>query len=443
MKVLYDVTKIGEDHLASGFPTGISRVVENLAVSLADSSRCDLKVCSTSHAALYSYAKYRRAKPKLKRISALQWNSVSQRMGRRIMSRFDRLNREIEGVNNSAESAQPLSNHTFKRLQKKIRRRLLIHAVQSLDSQAAPLNRKDLAHVDIFHSPARPLPESTQSLKHLSRVLTIYDLIPFVYPRFFTPDIMQVIEGIVDSLRPDDWVCAISHSTKDDLCNYRKFDPAQVFVTPLAADPDVFYRCQDKDVIHIARQKYGIPEGPYILSVCTLEPRKNIDHVIRCFVHLANEQNVPDLNLVLVGVKGWLFDKIFEELKFHDALRKRIVITGYAADEDLAAIYSGALAFAYPSFYEGFGLPPLEAMQCGIPVITSNTSSLPEVVDDAGIMLDPTDVDGMCQALWEIYRKPEWRQELSARSLHRASQFSWGRCANDTIDVYQKAVAAR
>ena len=168
-----------------------------------------------------------------------------------------------------------------------------------------------------------------------------------------------------------------------------------------------------------------------------MEPRKNIDHTVRCFARIVKEQHISDLNLVLVGTKGWDFDKIFTEMMKHNSVRDRVIVTGYVADEDLAAIYSGAQMFVYPSLYEGFGLPPLEAMQCGVPVITSNTSSLPEVVGEAGIMVNPQDSDVLCQAMTDIYRKPALRNELATRALARAKQFSWASCAQQTVRAYE------
>ena len=116
-------------------------------------------------------------------------------------------------------------------------------------------------------------------------------------------------------------------------------------------------------------------------------------------------------------------------------------MTGYVPDKDLAPLYSGAMMFVYPSFYEGFGLPPLEAMQCGVPVITSNTSSLPEVVGEAGMMVDPQDADELCQAMLKIYNSAEVRQKMSVDSLAQAQKFSWKRCAEQTIDTYKAAKA--
>jgi glycosyltransferase involved in cell wall biosynthesis len=144
--------------------------------------------------------------------------------------------------------------------------------------------------------------------------------------------------------------------------------------------------------------------------------------------------------MVLVGTKGWMFDKIFNELDASADIRDRIIITGFVHDSDLAAIYSDAAMFVYPSFYEGFGLPPLEAMKCGVPVISSNTSSLPEVVGDAGIMVAPTDLTALTQAMLSVYNDNALQQQMRAKSLERAAKFSWERCAHETVTAYKRSI---
>ncbi len=130
---------------------------------------------------------------------------------------------------------------------------------------------------------------------------------------------------------------------------------------------------------------------------------------------------------------------IFQTVQSNSLLKNHVIFAGYIPDHDLSAIYSGALAFVYPSLYEGFGLPPLEAMQCGTPVITSNTSSLPEVVGDAGLMINPTNRDDLCQAMLNLINNSKLRNQLSQKGIDRATQFSWSKCATETIKVYETA----
>jgi glycosyltransferase involved in cell wall biosynthesis len=300
-----------------------------------------------------------------------------------------------------------------------------------------------LDDADIYHSPVFAIPQEVRKSNVKQVFITSYDIIALLYPQYFEKDTIDMVKSIVNSITRDTWVLCISEATRNDLLNYLKdkIDPKKTVVTELAASEN-FYRSLNKDHNKQIRIKYNIPECPYILSLCTLEPRKNIESVIKGFVRIVQQENIPDLNLVLGGAKGWLFDKIFDELEASSTIKERIIVTGYLADDDLASVYSDALAFVYPSFYEGFGLPPLEAMQCGTPVITSNTSSLPEVVGDAGIMVEPTDLDALCQAMLTIYKNSSVREQMVQKSLERASKFSWERCAGETLKAYKTSLSA-
>jgi glycosyltransferase involved in cell wall biosynthesis len=295
---------------------------------------------------------------------------------------------------------------------------------------------------DIYHTPFRPLYADPQGIRASQRFLTVYDLIMIRYPHFY-PTITRkfnIVRRAIESLTPNDWTLCISNSTKKDLCEYRPdLDPDRIVVTHLAAS-STFRPCPESTIIAKVRQKYRIPEGQYILSLGTLEPRKNLPRLMRSFADLVQQERISDLSLVLVGEKGWQYDDIFKELKSTGLKDDRIIFTGFVPDCDLSALYSSALSFAYMSYYEGFGLPPLEAMQCGVPVITSNTSSLPEVVGNAGIMVPPDDGDGICQAILDLYQNSSLRSGLAAKSLERASLFSWKRCVRETVEAYKKSL---
>ncbi|KAM3096031.1 glycosyltransferase family 4 protein [Phormidesmis sp. 146-35] len=294
--------------------------------------------------------------------------------------------------------------------------------------------------IDLFHFPFFKVGnlEFTQSKPC---IFTMYDLIPIKFPQYFKYRESRHLSNAIARIRKDrDYVICISEATKQDFCEISSMNPDRVFVVPLAAS-EAFYPVVDDATIALTTQKYQIPKSPYILSLATLEPRKNLDFLVRGFLRYIQETHNQDTCLVLVGTLGWKYDRIFESLPDVDPkLRSRIILTGYIPDEDLSAIYSGASVFAYPSLYEGFGLPPLEAMQCGTPVITSNTSSLPEVVGEAGIMIDPHQEDELCQALSKVLNSTELRIEMSQKSLQRASQFSWKKCAEQTAEVYQIAI---
>lgn len=297
---------------------------------------------------------------------------------------------------------------------------------------------------DVFHSPYLKLPPE-HITGGIPRVLTVYDLIPVTAPELVTSNLTAFFKEILGSVNQrKDWAVCISEYTKQEFCEYMKIPPERVFVAPLAAASH-FYPVRDTDRIATVCRKYRIPEGNYFLSLAAPQPRKNLTHLIHCFFRLLADKPDLDINLVLVGSKdlGWMYDDIFVAAQASEKHSSRVIFTGYIPDEDLSEVYSGAKAFIFPSLYEGFGLPPLEAMQCGTPVITSNTTSLPEVVGDAGILVNPKDEDSLCQAMLDILSNTALCQRLSQNALVRSSQFSWAKCAADTIEVYKAAIAAR
>lgn len=294
----------------------------------------------------------------------------------------------------------------------------------------------------VYHSPYFPLPQALKAA-NTPRVLTIYDLTPILYPHLCSKRTLQQFHRILSSIDIHrDWITCISEATKRDFCEYTGMDSDRVFVAPLAAS-DRFKPVPFSSATQQVLDRYHIANSQYLLSLATLEPRKNLDFLIRCFFKVLREQPSIDLKLVLVGISGWKNKDIFQAIDAYPELAERIVLTGFLPDHELSAIYSGALAFAYPSLYEGFGLPPLEAMQCGIPVITSNVSALPEVVGDAGIMVNPVDEDELCQAILDLVNSDTLRQSLAQKGLARAAQFSWTRCAEETAKVYQIAASSR
>lgn len=300
----------------------------------------------------------------------------------------------------------------------------------------------DSSKYDVYHVSYFPLPD-VNALSNVPRILTVYDLIPLLFPEFFVPRVNRRAIEIIKSINIHrDWVICISEHTKRDFCQYTGMDLARVFVTPLAA-ASYFYPVKDSSCINRVLDRCNIPRSPYVLSLCTLEPRKNIELLIHAFSDLIELHPAAELNLVLVGVNGWKNEPIFEAVQNNPLVRDRVFFTGYLPDEDLAPIYSGALMFVYPSLYEGFGLPPLEAMQCGTPVIVSNTSSLPEVVGDAGILIDPTNKDELHHAIWKLMNDERSQKELSQKSIARASQFTWEKSVDKTVEVYRTAVGSK
>lgn len=426
IRVLLDVTHFGivQDHLhLPSLRAGIYRVIEQTVRSLSAMPGVALTLCARERTdSALAFVEGHDAlrvvpfRPADKRIA--------RRLSTRVRAQYDRRGAHPPG-------ALPL----------RLVNKLAVAANQVLDARRERAGWTVPGPAEVYHSPVYPLPEPRERARRTRYFLTIYDIIPLLFPEFSSWGGDAWLGRILGSIGPDDHLLAISEHSKRDLLDARpEIAPERVHVTLLAADAARFYPCADAERVAAVRARYGVPDAPYVLSVATLEPRKNIAHLVRSFAELVRAERLDDLQLVLTGTKGWDAEAIFAAVGESHHVRDRIVLTGYVADADLAPLYSGALVFVYPSFYEGFGLPPLEAMQCGTPVITSNTSSLPEVVGDAGLMIDPRDGDALAQAILDVYRDSDARADLAARGRARARQFTWERYARQTVDAYRAAL---
>ena len=201
-----------------------------------------------------------------------------------------------------------------------------------------------------------------------------------------------------------------------------------------AADPQ--FRPQAPEAVAAVRTRYGLPDR-YLLCVGTIEPRKNLGRVLAAFERLHAERLTDAL--VIVGKRGWLYDDFFAQLE-HSPAKHAVIFPGFVPDADLPAVYAGSQALAFPSEFEGFGLPVLEAMACGAPVVCSNTSSLPEVAGDAALLVDPDDVAAITAALRRVLADADLAAELRRRGLAQAARFSWQRTAQETLAVYRQLI---
>jgi glycosyltransferase involved in cell wall biosynthesis len=226
-----------------------------------------------------------------------------------------------------------------------------------------------------------------------------------------------------------------SQYTRNDLIEHYRLKPHSVHVTPYAVDSR--FRPLPLDVVRDTVERLGLP-NEYLLYVGNLQPRKNLPRLLRAYVGLhADGIRVP---LVIVGQRAWLSDEIFETVRRH-GLKDSVYFTGYVPIDDLPALYTSALAFVYPSLFEGFGLPVLEALACGVPTVTSSVSSLPEVAGDAALLVDPRDTAALSAALARVLSDTDLRVRLTAAGPLRASTFSWERCAAQTAAIYQSVLA--
>jgi glycosyltransferase involved in cell wall biosynthesis len=287
----------------------------------------------------------------------------------------------------------------------------------------------DVLHVQYTAPPFAPCPV----------VATIHDLAFEHLPATFNRrSWMQLRMTVRRTARRAAQIITVSEYSRSDISRTYGIPPDRITVTPEAAPPNLLPVTNETELKRI-RESYGIREN-YILSLCSIQPRKNLVRLIEaysCLRGVRPEVKLPQL--VLAGKRGWLDNETFRAAE-QNALSRDILFTGYVPERDLAGLYSGAVCFVYPSYFEGFGLPVVEAMQCGVPVIAGNRTSLPEVVGEAGLLFDPFDTQALINALTQMIEDSELRAALRAKGLERAKQFNWRTTAQLTLDAYQRAV---
>lgn len=296
------------------------------------------------------------------------------------------------------------------------------------------LRRKpvDVLHVQFTAPPLAPCPV----------VVSIHDLSFEHLPQTFKRrSRMQLRMTVRRSARQAAQVLTLSKYVRHDVIATYGVCPEKVTAIPIAAS-EHFSPVSDQAELQRIKQKYGI-DGEYILSVGAIQPRKNLPRLLEAYSFLRLSQ--PDVKLprlVLVGKSAWLYDETLRKIR-ELGLVDSVTLTGYVPEGDLPALYSGTSCFVYPSYYEGFGLPPLEAMKCGAPVIVGNQTSLPEVVGDAAMLVDPFEVGSIAAAISKVISDPGLRGALRTAGLERAKLFDWRETARKTLAVYKKAVEQR
>jgi glycosyltransferase involved in cell wall biosynthesis len=292
-----------------------------------------------------------------------------------------------------------------------------------------------VGRVALFHATDFTLPPV---LPGTHTLLTVHDLSFVRAPETTTPVLKAYLDQVVPrSVRRATHVLADSQATKDDLVELYGTPPEKITALLGGVNPE-FAPCADRDARQAVRQRYNIPDNPYIFSIGTVQPRKNYARLIKALAALGPE--FADEHLVIAGGRGWLDGPIYQAVR-EFGLDERAHFIGFARDEDLPALYSEARCLAYPSLYEGIGLPVLEAMACGAPVITSNISSLPEVAGDAALLVDPYDVEALSDALRRLLTDDTLRAKLVARGFEQAAHFTWTRAARQLADIYQRMLA--
>lgn len=292
-------------------------------------------------------------------------------------------------------------------------------------------NRVDVLHVQYTAPPRTPC----------ALVATIHDLsfehLPETFKRRSRAQLRLTVRRTAQKAAQ---ILTLSEFSRGDIIETYAVDPERVFVTPPAA-PANFAPVTNEPELRRIRTTYGI-EGDYILALGSIQPRKNLARLIRAYSSLNRVRTTNRLpQLVLAGKRGWLEAATVRAAEQSEA-RGDILFIGYVPDSDLPALYSGAMCFAYPSYFEGFGLPVLEAMQCGTPVIAGNRTSLPEAAGDAAVLFDPFDELAIAEALTQVIENPKYRAELRVKGLERAAAFSWRTTAKLTLQAYERAALA-
>jgi glycosyltransferase involved in cell wall biosynthesis len=286
--------------------------------------------------------------------------------------------------------------------------------------------------VALFHATEHLLPKLTRARS----VFTLHDTAYLRYPQYHLPQNRIYLTLMMPRfLARADHIIAVSEHTRQDALRYYRLDPARIDVIPEGVEPH-FRPESDPARVTAVRHKYQLPSR-FILCVSTIEPRKNLPILLEAYAALRESQ--PAVGLVIAGSKGWLYEHFFERLRSL-GLQAAVVLPGHVPDDDLPALLQAAEVFAYPSVFEGFGLPPLEAMACGVPVVCSSASSLPEVVGEAGLLLPPDDARAWRDALGRVLSDSSLRDALRARGLERSRPFTWERAAQRTLDVYRRVM---
>lgn len=465
MRVIYEASALGRGWRRPRGRTGIYRVARQVAVGLAQAEGCELTLAATAGpgdaAGLRAYVQSEAAAGQLHGKPVVAGELMAG-----VGAIFTRS--ETPGAPRASAPEQPDAQHpaepaTHRNLRSTLRQaaaraaytagRAALHLPvrPSLYQRIWPalhrLGGSDLSRAlrdaDVFHSPWLPLPARVQRQRNLLPMVMVHDLIPLRQPQYVAPWLIAWFEEVIASVGDRSQVICTSDYVKQDLCDYAKLDPQRVTVAPLGVEHGRFKQVTDPAVLQRVRQRYNISSQRYVLTLATLEPRKNVPALIRRWAALVRQQRIDDLDLVLVGNVGWAMGDLAAAA---GDLRDRVHVTGFVADEDLAALYSGAAMFAFASLAEGFGLPPLEAMACGLPVVCANTTSLPEVVGQGehagGLLVEPYDDDAWCAAMLKLETDATLRSELARKAIARAATFTWENHISKTLDAYRQGIAS-
>ena len=272
---------------------------------------------------------------------------------------------------------------------------------------------------------------------HGKKVVTVHDMVYKAFPETVRGRTRFMLEtGLKRSMKRADLIVTDSEFSKSEIIKYFPQHEHKIRVVPCGVDLERFHPCNEPERIPEVKRSLDI-EGDYFLYLGTIEPRKNLERLITAYAAFAKKVGEKAPKLVLAGGKGWLNDGIYSRVE-KLGMTKNIIFTKYVPSEDMNPLMCGALAFVFPSIYEGFGMPPLEAMACGVPVLTSGEASLPEVTGDCAVICDAYSAKSIAQGLYKLYSDEKLRSDLSKRGLERAKGFTWERSAELLLNVYKE-----
>ncbi len=266
-------------------------------------------------------------------------------------------------------------------------------------------------------------------------VTFIYDMVYKAFPETISKETMEMLNyNLAVTCRRADRIITISEFSKSEIIKYLQVPEDKISIIPCGVDLSIYHPNYTPEEVEKVKKKYGI-DSDYILYMGTLEPRKNIERLIEAYKLLQKEAGTLP-KLILAGKKGWMYEKIFNKVEEY-RLKEKVIFTDYVESRDVPILMKGALMFVFPSIYEGFGIPPLEAMACGTPVVVSNTASLPEVVGEAGYYVDPYSKEEMKNAMQVIIGDKTLQKEMSKNGLYRARSFTWKSSAETLLKIYE------
>jgi glycosyltransferase involved in cell wall biosynthesis len=414
MKVLFDASVVAEGFVHNERRAGIFRVAHDLAVALGARSDISLSLSAArSWQASYDISALSQAG----RFGST--DVITADPGRAPMA-------VISAMHSAARSGLPV-----------VEKAAVIRA-RTLDRIVPPLRPQDVDRFDVFHLPAHWIPAFPRGRARY--VVSIYDIIADTNPEFGNQWSRDAYAQLRRRLDPKDFIVTDSEWVKSEIVAHWGVSPERIISAPLAARRDLFFPVNEGSRQRTL-ERLGVGDRKFILGADRADTRKNVRMLVRAFVQAAATGTIEGTSLVLIGEHHWDPASVFTTAGDKHIARERIARLGYVADNDLASLYSAATAFVFPSLLEGFGLPALEAMQCGTPVITSNTSSLPEVVGAAAIMVDPQSVDALADAMKRMVSDHALRAHLAERSVQQAARFTWERTADRVVESYHAALS--